>query len=264
MIEYKKLPAYNGGFMLNGIYEYQKALMEEYQVRGMLPRIVKIEDREGQAFLKKGIYWVTEELIEAKKEYDQAMELWKGNSDTREAGIVTCLEKFFGELGDTLHFLVELMIYSGIESDDVLEYYRALCEQRNLAILVTSDGLSTSCNYGQQTNNFDDQVRVTLFNSYRVNEKLKVKISDDLHQHVKLTMLEVIASLHSAGNELKKRDWKVAEDNITPVQLYHLKLMEAWLYFFKLTDLVGLGPLTVYHYYEKMNFKNQERLAKKY
>lgn len=256
-----KYPPLNDGKMLVGIYNYQLNLMKNLMVKGMLPQLntVSIQDREGQAFLKKAIYWITEEVVEAKEVYDAIMLEY---NDT--GGLVSKdFEAFFGELGDVLHFMVELMIYSGIDHEDIYKYYELLAKERGLELVLTEEGLTTSINYANHTNIYDDQVRVGMYMATKL-EFVSTKVSTELHLLVRDCMLEVISKLHLAGNLLKKRDWSVAEDKLTPLQQYHYKLMEAWLYFFKLCHMVGLDAQGVYNYYEKMNMKNQERIINNY
>lgn len=265
MSEFKRLqlPEFNKGQMLEGIFKYQTHLMDEYKIRGMLPSVCDIQSREGQAFLKKTIYLVTEELIEAKEMYDAGMKEYLENGNKNLSVLIDYLDKFFDELGDTLHFMVELMIYSGIDHDDILNYYEQLCKERNLMPLLTTDGFTTSFNYGMQTNNFDDQVRIQTYFSMAVPGK-KIKIGEEIHMFMRQDLLEIIGALHLAGHKLKKRDWSVKENELTPMQIYHFKLMDAWLYFFKMAQLTGMDAVSMYTYYEKMTFKNQDRLLTNY
>jgi hypothetical protein len=250
--------------MLEGIFKYQKNIMDEYVKRGMLPAYpVPINSRPGQEQIKKIMGWVIEEIGETSMQYNNTIDHYL--NEPGKDGLIKMLDETFMEVADALHFFVELMIFSGIEAEDVLTYYEALAKERNLDSFITSDGLTTSDNYAQHTNVFDDPVRVARYYSVSINMEpmIKPKLSEDLHIAIQLVMWETVRSLTLTSNLLKKRDWSESERE-TSITSYQLKLMESWLYFMKFINLMGFDAKALYYYYERKNLIVQERLANKY
>ena len=259
-----KLPMYNEGNMMEGIFKYQKNLMDELVKRGKLaPYPATINSKLGQEQLKKVISWVIEELGEASDQYNKAIDHYLNSPEQDSLAVI--LDEAFIEVADALHFFIELMVFSGLEAEDVLAYYQALARERNLDNFITTDGLTTSDNYAQHTNTFDDPVRVTRHRSLAVKmgPMITPRLSDELHIVIQLGMWETVRSLTLTGNLLKKREWSTTERE-TSLSAYQLKLMESWLYFMKFVNLMGFDAKALYYYYERKNLVVQERILNGY
>lgn len=263
---YLKTDVFNGGKMLEGIFDYQWALMVKYFNRGMIKHPpADFQVKEDQEYTRKIIGWLTNELGEASDSYSKVMAHYLGDPD--QSGLVPMLNDVMNEMADSLHFMVELFIWSGLTASDVLSYYEQLCKERNLELLLTSDGLTTSFNYGNQTNTWDDEVRIAKCLAVNVSVKpgilIAPRLSQDLHIVVELCFWDTVKAFQRAGNLLKKKAWSNSQDG-SNIQAYQLQLMEGWLYFMKLANLIGLNGIAMYTYYENMNIKNQERLNNNY
>lgn len=260
---------YNDTEMLEGIFKYQENLMSILVNKGMLkpfPLPMPPSERADQEHIKRVIGWLNEELAEASYSYSELIHAYVNNS---KPGFVIKrqLENTFIEIADAMAFMVELLIFSSITAADVLAYYEELLKQRNLELILTGDGLTTGCNYANQTNIFDDPVRVARAMSfsfeYDAAMEVKVKISDELYPLVELDFWNLAKKLLLTGNLLKKRDWSIQERGVE-LQEYHYNLMECWLYFMKLCNTIGMTDKVIYHYYEKKNLINQERQKTNY
>lgn len=266
-MELLKLEPWNQGKLMEGIFKYQKNIMDEYVRKGMLPKypIDPTYDRINQAFTKKVLGWITEEIAETSTQYQQVVDEYKNNPD-RGSVLPKLLNETFIEFADALHFVVELLVYSNIEPEDMLAYYEALAAQRNLDFFITDDALTTSDNYAQHTNVFDDPIRIARKLAVPIQLDhgiIEPRVSDELELVVQLGLWEAVRAFSMTGNLLKKRDWSVAERE-TPLNAYNLKLMEAWLYFMKVANLMGFTAKSLYYYYEKKNIIVQQRLIDKY
>lgn len=261
------LPYLNEGQMLEGIFIQQDNLMKTYLSKGMIPTYpLDLTIKENQEFIKKLIGWLNEEIAEASDSYSKVIKAYLEERDSVVL-IRKGLQDCFIELADSMHFLVELMIFSGIDHSDILAYYEALLTQRNLEPLLTGDGLTTALNYARHNNIFDDPIRVARSLSWKVefNSTLEfnIKLSEDLLPLVDLDCWSTVKKLLMSGNLLKKRDWTVGEKNMS-LEEYHYSLMEAWLSFIKLCDLIGLDNKAIYIFYEQKNLINQDRQRNNY
>lgn len=265
----RSFPLFNDGQMLSAIFQYQKALMDKYISKGMLsPYPADLTERSGQNLIKQTIYFFVEELAEACESYTSVMQAYNTGASKEE--LKRLLNEYFMELGDALHFFIELFVFSETTKDDIMAYYSQLCKERNLELLLTEDGLTTSMNYANQTNIFDDQVRVRLCLTLPIeiegSVNISVKLSEELADLVQKNNWQITKKLCLAGNHLKMRDWKVEPEKQTTEMLqgYYYLLLDAWLHFMKHLHMVGLDAKAVYHYYEQANLKNQLRLLNNY
>jgi hypothetical protein len=111
------------GDMLEGIFTHQQALMEKYhdieRERGALvvdpEQFGKIDNRFVQWRIKTLNADAIEELMEAMNTLKNKR--WKVSE------VSTDQIHFFEELGDAVHFLVELMITAGMSAKDLARIY---------------------------------------------------------------------------------------------------------------------------------------------
>lgn len=109
-----KLPS---GDKLDLIFKYQRELAEKYKkMHGIKQIPINIDTKEGQKIIREFAEYVVEELMEAMN--------CLRNKPWVKTETETDKEHFFEELcGDVLHFLVELYILCGIDSNKLFEYY---------------------------------------------------------------------------------------------------------------------------------------------
>jgi len=265
-----ELPFLNNGKMLEGIFTYQLHLMNRYHKMNMIPAWngLFIDRKDYQAYLRKLISWITDELAEASVEFKAAL-VETMTPDGLPGGY---MHKGSLELMDAMHFIVELMIYSEVDHDDIQDYYAQLTKERNLEIINFSDGLMSTMAYGRHTNTWDDQIRVTTFNTVPIElltqmgrDKLVIpfRVSEELDALRELCMWDVVKAFSTAARYLKNKEWKVTQTQ-TNVPEYKRQLMIGWLHFGKLLDLCQLEARTAYYLFEYTNIKNQSRIANGY
>jgi hypothetical protein len=282
-----KLKPFNEGKLMEGIFTYQKNLLNRYRALGMVPSYpLDLNSRDSQDFIRKTIGWVIEELAEAMENFDGATEIFNNEiySDSGvQKKILNYLIPLTEELMDVLHFMVELLYYSGIEADDMLGYYKSRLTTENYhEAFMTGDALTTSMMYARHININNDVSRIALYNSFKLetsNEEAYyralsmelpadsivagTKLGPELQVLIERLCWAITQKLFKAKNKLKMKDWKTSEVT-TNIQAYQEDLMEAWVALSVLLDTLQLTDKAIYFHYEKTNYKNQERLNSGY
>jgi hypothetical protein len=268
-----KLEPLNSGSLLEGIFQYQKNLMNKYISLGRLPALpLEINNRDNQKFLRKLINDFNEELAEASMEIDKGYEIMATQNYT-EDDVQNEMKGYFKnaavELADALHFLVELMVYSNIEPTDIAAYLRITLGENGLNALVSDDPLKTTICYAQHLNIHDDEARVAKYHGFKFtgldhdNIFVCSKFNFELHTVINVHFWAISKKLLSAQNLLKMKDWRAEEINAS-VQSFQHKVMEAWITLFKLVDLMSLDDNLMYTAYENKNLINQQRIIDGY
>jgi hypothetical protein len=226
-----------------------------------------IDRKDYQSYLRKLISWITDELEEASTEFRGAVDATLVPDTNPSPHMLRGAH----ELMDAMHFIVELMIYSEVDHEDIEEYYAQLTKERNLEIIKFSDGLMSTMAYGRHTNIWDDQVRIETFITAPIDlitpdaSKLAIpfRVSEELYTLRELCMWDITKAFSRAGRYLKNKEWKVTmtETNVTEYQRH---LMIGWLHFGKLLDLCQLEARQTYYLFEYVNMKNQSRIANGY
>jgi len=109
------------GDKLDLIFEFQKKLKEKYdcieRMKGIYVPVLPIDINicRNQEYLKSLIYRVIAELVEAGE--------CLRNKAWKQSEVLVDQDHFFEELGDCIHFLVELCISVGIDSEKFFEIY---------------------------------------------------------------------------------------------------------------------------------------------
>lgn len=271
---YKNPEPFNKGKLMEGIFDYQKCLMAVYEEKGMIPKLpININDRAHQSFIKSTIADVIEELAEADSAYDPIKHSMV-NDDLRKliGKLNEPLIEYTNELADALHFFVELLICVGIDANEMLDYYKVTLEEKNLSeALMTEDALLTSMRYARHINITETPILHLKQQAYKVinqsdYEKLHIGgwfLHPELIPFFDSYNWSVTKNLKLAGHKLKKKAWRVKEIE-TELRPFYSNIMEAWIYFTLLLDMIGMDEKSIYTRYEKKNIINQERAESKY
>lgn len=118
----RSIPWYEGMDQLDSVFSLQRQLMakynqiEESNYSPVIPEELegRLDHRKVQARIHQLFAFLVQELGEAMQELNKP---WKQTA--RE----TDQEAFYGELGDCLHFFVELCITAGMTSEDLHRAY---------------------------------------------------------------------------------------------------------------------------------------------
>lgn len=125
------IPWYEGLDMLDAVFQGQRELMARYheiEESNGSPVIFEeqegeLEDRQVQARLRQLFGFLVQELGEAMQELK--LKPWKRTE------LPTDKEALYGELGDCLHFFVELCITAGMTAEDLHQAYFRM-HQKNI------------------------------------------------------------------------------------------------------------------------------------
>lgn len=263
----------NEGKILDGMYQYQKHLIGEYQKRDLLPRYVDLDinSQRGQAFIKSLIQNFVEELAEADQIQDRLVGLVQ---QPNLSGFDSDLyEKYAEELADSIHFILEIMVYMNIDPDDVSSFYRTLLQDKDLLALYTTEPIMTSFRYGRHLNIFENSEVLAAKNISMVtvpDSLYEEKYYAGRYQHpyldiyIKRYSWEITKRVSLAANFLKLRPWVQGERPFVNVLEFQREIMYTWVGLFAMLDLIGWDEKGIYHHYEKKNLKNQQRIIDKY
>jgi len=263
----------NGGHLLKGMYDAQVSLIMEYQKQGMVPLSdMDINLKDSQRFLKETIANIIEELSEADEVYGKITELLFKPELTNEY-LSELLEKYSEELADVMHFMFELMHYSGIEPEDISDYYKALCQEQNLLAIMTSDGLITGMRYGRHLNAFENQQicqakivarRLITEAEYEITHVNGFVVHPEVQLYVTAYNWMITKELMMGANFLKNRAWTKGEKPFVNLPQFQRKIMQAFTLMMGMFDLTGWEVKGIYKHYMRKNGKNFERLKNNY
>lgn len=257
---------YNNGDMLKGMFEQKILVINELYKAGMIPEVnIKlIEEPQYQTFIKKLVSWITDELVESSVESDKATDVWlnEPDQDIRKVEIKKYTRHSMEELMDALQFFIELFIYIDIIPDDIGDYYKKLCEERNLPI-VMGDHLTTSMNYARHTNIYDDKIRELTRASKVEVDGHSLTVGEDLNWFKMKAQWDTVKALSVACRELKNKEWARTRKPVEE-QSFKLKIMVGWLYLCQLLDMHGLEPKGIFTQYQATTTKILIRLENGY
>jgi hypothetical protein len=236
----------------------QKELIEHYvKIEGLPEPPISLHTKPNQILLKDFIARVTEELGEAYESYEEL--LGANTNENRLQALWNANE----ELADTLHFLWELKIYSGISLLNVLEVTNSF-EPTEMEKKADVDWLSFM--FLLMESNVDKR-----FNTFSVLELDKCpiylmggnSISPRMLEQIAIMMWGVTYQLQLMRNCLKNKPWKqtMMMSDETKVK-YHFSM--AFLNLIKLFKFLGLSVEGIYQLYWMKNQVNQFRIRSKY
>jgi dimeric dUTPase (all-alpha-NTP-PPase superfamily) len=210
------------------IFNKQRELMEKYhhiEVANGLCQTEKcpvdLNDPKGQARIKDFAWRFTEELGESMAHFSMDEEREVDSSDELKE-----------ELIDGLHFLTELSILAGLNSNTVVY-------PEPLKGLMVEDRLEALCNLGVYMKELYIWDRYTIVN-------------------------EIVRNLAMTCNELKNRPWKQTFKD-TNVKVFHNNLKSVWAAFFALlSGIFYLSADDVLELYIGKNEVNKQRQENNY
>lgn len=270
---------------LQGIYQLQKQLLSHYiNIEGMPKYPVDVNTKPNQKLLKDFADRCIEELAEAHVAHLDISNIMEANTyffdgitSSQEKDLCNKVMAFNEELADSLHFMVELLIYANIQPEDILRYVTK--SNNDLGFMIEFD-------------NEDILGTIGAFAGYKLQLEieshtgLSAKVNiwdlfggwvDDEHPYLqaglaysKMLVDETVPMLWSitlflkmAGNCLKNKAWKQTEVE-TDTGLYQQRLVEAFIRLVGYYYYVGLNSESIYKLYEKKNLENYNRIINKY
>ena len=212
-------PEVNSSDRLEMVFERQMELLEKYhkieRANGLLQTEsvpVGLHNSAGQARLKDFAWRITEELVEAIDA------IHDGESHVHE------------ELADTLHFLVEMMILSGITADDIAPNRFELGLDTLGAVFLAVQSLESP-----------DRSKPSP---------------------IELSM-EFIRQLGMSCHTLKCKPWKQSQV-LTDVKVFRARMIGAFYAFIKVCLAFNLDDQSLFELYFKKSEVNKFRINSKY
>lgn len=262
------------GEKLEKMYSLQMELLEHYipNTPGMPNFPININDRAGQRFMKEYTGHMIEELSEAFE-----MHLLYSNAvGSNESDYNKYLQAFNEEIGDALHFMVELLIYANITPASIMGYYENILKEKNLfdVFYFDEDPLRTGMAFASFINTDGQALSFGSFGRCFMGSKgqetndpfLKAgfKASPEYHETHQVFLWNITHKLNQACNLLKKKPWAKDGDRETTARQFQFAMVDAWVVFTQYLDFLGYTDQLIYQVYHKVNHKNQERIKNNY
>lgn len=274
---------------LEKIYELQKELLDEYvKIEGLPPYPVNINSKKSQVLIKDFVGRVIEELAEGYESMLEVVNITKENkfffgdvtvSEIQRA--VNHLQNVSEEMADAMHFMVELLIYSNIQPEDINAYI-----DKVMPVIKSSNIIRRSMNVGIAMLSISNDDNGTTTGGYvdlvakmkRVNYELYPDGDDDrdweLYQaghnvneldfiQRKKDLWDVTYHLNLARNFLKNKPWKQSQMMSDEIR-YQEQIVLAFIKMMGLFANIGITPENLYHIYFKKNMVNRFRQKSKY
>jgi hypothetical protein len=185
------------------------------------------------------------------------------------------LKNYNEELGDCLHFLIEMMMYSGFAYEDLLIWIRkSRNDDPRLSMLdelypLRSFMLMADFLNHQDGYKFDPRDRDTfvIIPEMEVEEqhwcaggrRLSSKVMDN---HA-IFCWEITQRLNRVRNCCKSRNWTQTDKSVNLIQ-FNEAVMEAFISYFRLMVYTGKTERSIYGSYDVANEKNWRRIKEKY
>lgn len=270
------------GIMLNNthlesIFQKQKSLIAQYINLGSLPEWpLNLSLKTSQKTLKDINLALLEELGEIFESYEKLHNSIIVNPNTfSPAELTLALANLSEEVADTLHFLIELLIYAQVDEGGVSTYYRRMAKDKlippsiynpnnllstilqvatwaNIKEGYTPTGLSIK-QLHPKTLGFEDNNCTLAFRLYHPAYLTGFK----------LLLWDFTAKLLTSQNYLKSKAWRKQQPTVD-VGNYQLAVMNAVLTYFQILAYVGFTEDSLYEIYTKKNNICLNRIKENY
>lgn len=236
--------------VLTQIFNLQKKLLDAYiGIEKLPPYPVDINSPINQILIKDFIARVTEELGEAHESY-----IWLCDSSSHPDGndpeVLHKVYNFNEEIADSIHFITELCIYSGISEDQVIGgegLYYGIKKASNITYQSYPHDIIRSIRIPNQT----------LFTQGGTN------ISPNLKAYQALDMWVVTYCLQLARNSLKNKPWKQTQ-MLSDKRVYTHNVIQAYRALLDLAHYSGITYMGFLAIYWAKNQINWFRIKSKY
>lgn len=225
----KVIPSPKNTNVFRDILELQKDLLDGYiKIEGLPQYPIDIDSKKGQILLKDFIGRVTEELGES---YETMVPYINGELGKNDYNRENSLE----ELADALHFMLEVVIYVGVEDELISEMENPYSPH----VMGMRGGLTIDDKYSG---------RIT---------------GPELIDFIKESLWEQTFSLQMARNTLKNKPWKQT-GIMTDIVVTKGYVIKAFFQLIGVFMMFGLDYMDIYEYYYRKNRVNKFRQESKY
>lgn len=273
---------------LKTLFELQRELLNQYvKVEGLPNYPIDVNTKNSQTILKDFIGRITEELAEGLESLDNILMVKDKFNDVTMSGehykgtVLPMLQNFNEECADALHFNLELLIFSGITEENVMDYVHS-----NI-MNISDTEYSISCGHRQPTDwlkSLVDIARMKIDNNSLLDWKFPDKASaipiilqEDIHEYnpgcrilndqifknLMLMYANCSLCLNVARNTLKNKPWKQTHMR-TDESKFRALIIEGFIKLLEFLVFAGLDEDSIYYLYFKKNQVNQFRIKSKY
>lgn len=287
-----------GGKYLEYMYSLQKNLLEQYiKVEGLPQYPIDVNTKKSQIILKDFVGRIIEELAEGYEalilvsKLTEKNKLWK--SEYEDVDYIQCLNHLQNageEMADAMHFMLELLIYSNIQEEDIEAYLNNwLKDKVSFGLTKTLPTLAKAmqvglsilyndpCNMVSEPKDMNKTYLLEEFENMEVDDENRSSIYNmDLRFHqcgrvynkliyssYKYMMWDVTYHLNIARNFLKNKPWKQSQ-MMTNEGAYQEEIVKAFILMMGLFLAMGINPENLYFLYFKKNRVNFFRIQSKY
>lgn len=255
---------------LDRMFTLQKYLLDKYKIIESLPDYpIDLNSRKGQSLIRDFIGRYTEELSEAFVEAEEAANMIQSNNPVEAKA---ALVRFNEEIADSNHFLLEILIYSGIGFRDLNTMCRESFKPSGLSnLFIEGNPMVSLLRLGHFLNsrvNIDQSILYSVFTTGEClgDERRRggKKISPTMVSNTYSKYLwQIVNGLNVAKGLLKNKDWKKEEKGINEA-MYRAKLFDTVTLVFQFFDLIFLTETSIYQSYISKNQINLERIKNNY
>lgn len=261
---------------LQEMFNLQRALIGKFAIiEGLPDPPIVFNNPEHLALCRDFLSRLTEEVCEAVEAYVKMLGALEMHPD-KAIDYIPTLSDFNEEIGDILHFLIELMIFSNIEVSDIKQYYRNLMARQGIAdILFFNDyPLKTCTGFAQHLllesgqngkamslNILSPHIESVAKGRQYVADLLAMGryISYDNYQVIKNIAWDIVYQANLCRQNLKAKKWSLSSRE-TSIENYQESLMLLWMRTFEFIAFLQPTPYSVYYVYKAKNIINLKRI----
>lgn len=274
-------PVIEDGKYLEKIYELQKELLDSYINIEGLPRYpIDVNTKSSQVILKDFVGRVIEELAEGYESHLLVKDIVESVgtnisllSQEKYDQMISHLQNLNEEQADAMHFMVELLIYSNIQPEDIKSWILKKAKEENIFIKNNTNiiGMAMILGHYQNDKDYDyiDFLHHTTFLPIESSDEVLryipggMEYNENILSDNRKSLWDITYVLNIARNCLKNKPWKQSGVMTNEIQFQSL-LVEAFVYMMGYYDRIGIDSQEIYYLYFKKNCINKFRIQSNY
>lgn len=259
---------------LRELFYAQKVLLQSYmEIEGLPKYPLDLSLKENQKIIKDFSDRFVEELAEA---FQSVSDAYAFASVNQAKGAKELVIMFNDELGDAWCFMLELLLYSGIDHSEVQQYINNFVRDNEGYNLMTPDkplnSLIWLCNYKNQIEgklNIDHGDAFNIISLDEISQRDKPewmgarRLSEAVLDNITIFSWYTVYALKKATNLLKSKAWSRSEPGVN-MMAYQERLMDAFIMFLRYMCYIGKGEVSIYNTYLQTYEKNKNRIKDGY
>jgi hypothetical protein len=268
-------PKMIAGKTLDTMFQLQKNLVNHYiTIEGLPEYPIDMNEKAGQRLIKDFVRRFTEELSEAYTELILATQAVEINN--REQAMIH-VEYYNEEIADATHFLMEILIYCGLDSasiDDMLgEFFNDHADLKNL--YKKESPLETLLILGNYYNQVTQVKRLkgradcfVLRGNMEILDNPQLsggnRLSRKVMEEQASQLWNIVHTFNIFTHALNKREHHQSERDSINYNVLRTKLLTVLIEFARYLDFVEIGERSLFYSYYQKNQGNLERIKNNY